>query len=272
VIEDMDYNIGKYLKSTGKYPNTLIIFISDNGSSEPVEMAKFATAESTEQEAKVFLSKFNNTISNLGAPNSLVNYGAWGTSLSVVPLSYFKSTMGEGGTRVPFVIKLPQQGSSLSSTSLTAANQSQPKVISAFVDVTDIAPTLLDYAGVKPPGPTYNGTAVHPIMGKSIRPLLEGKVEKIYADNEPIAMEFANNTAVWMGDWKAQKNVPPISDGKWHLYNYVTDIGENKDVSAQHPDILAKMISYYNKYAKDVGVIVPSGKSAIEQTLDDDTG
>lgn len=39
MIEDMDYNIGKliqYLKSTGKYPNTLIIFASDNGSSEAI--------------------------------------------------------------------------------------------------------------------------------------------------------------------------------------------------------------------------------------------
>jgi arylsulfatase A-like enzyme len=166
------------------------------------------------------------------------------------------------------VIKLPQQISSFSSST----NQTVPKIINTFVDVTDITPTLLDYAGVPPPGPTYHGMAVHPIMGKSLRPLLEGKVVKIHTDNEPIAKEFANNTAVWMGDWKAEKNNPPISDGKWHLYNYVTDIGENKDVSAQHPDILAKMISYYSKFAKDVGVIVPSGRSTIEQTLDDNTG
>jgi arylsulfatase A-like enzyme len=113
---------------------------------------------------------------------------------------------------------------------------------------------------------------VHPIMGKSIKPLLEGRVENIRADNEPISKEFGNNTAVWMGDWKAEKNLPPNSDGKWHLYNYVTDIGENKDLSVQHPDILAKMISYYNKFAKDVGVVPPSGPSAFEQTQDDATG
>jgi len=271
MIEDMDYNIGKliqYLKSIGKYSNTVIIFASDNGSAEPLELDKFATAGATQQEAKDFLNKYNNTLANLGSASSFVNYGAWGTSSSVAPLSYFKSTMGEGGTRVPFVIKLSQQISSFSSST----SQSLPKIINAFVDVTDITPTLLDYAGVQPPGPTYHGMAVHPIMGKSIRPLLEGKVVKIHTDNEPIAKEFANNTAVWMGDWKAEKNNPPISDGKWHLYNYVTDIGENKDVSAQHPDILAKMISYYNKFAMDVGVIVPSGRSTIEQTLDDNTG
>ena len=38
MIEDMDYNIGKliqFLKDTGQYDNTLIMFTSDNGGSEP---------------------------------------------------------------------------------------------------------------------------------------------------------------------------------------------------------------------------------------------
>jgi arylsulfatase A-like enzyme len=285
MIEDMDYNIGKviqYLKSTGKYANTLIMFGSDNGSAEPVEMDKFAASGATPEQLKAFLGKYDNTTANLGSANTFFNYGAWGTAMSVSPLSYFKSTMGEGGVRAPFVIKLPQEAATTTaassshllsaSSSSTTSNQSQPKIIKAFVDVTDITPTILDYPGVQPPRPTYHGMAVHPIMGKSIRPLLEGGVAKIHADNELIAKEFADNTAVYMGNWKAEKNVPPFSDGKWHLYNYVRDIGENNDISAQHPDILSKMLSYYNTYSKDVGVIVPIGKAALLQAADDSTG
>jgi hypothetical protein len=55
---------------------------------------------------------------------------------------------------------------------------------------------------------------------------------------------------------------PPLSDGKWHLYNIRVDIGENTDLASQHPEILQKMISSYDKFTKDVGVIVPSGISA----------
>ena len=40
-----------------------------------------------------------------------------------------------------------------------------------------------------------------------------------------------NNTAVFMGDWKAVKNEPPSSDGKWHLFNITADIGENIDLA-----------------------------------------
>ena len=76
-----------------------------------------------------------------------------------------------------------------------------------------------------------------------------------------------NNTAVWMGDWKAVKNNPPISDGKWHLYNITADIGENNDLASQHPDILKKLMSDYDKFAKDVGVIGPSGNSEAFQTV-----
>lgn len=62
-----------------------------------------------------------------------------------------------------------------------------------------------------------------------------------------------------MGDWKAIRNYQPVGDGKWHLFNYTADIGENKDLSTQHPDMLKKLIADYDKFAKDVGVVIPSG-------------
>lgn len=96
-------------------------------------------------------------------------------------------------------------------------------------------------------------------MGKSIKPLLGGKFSKIYSDNEPVSQEMFNNTAVFMGPWKAEKLFgPPLSDGKWHLYNINTDVGENTDVAREHPEIFHKMLNSYNKFAKDVGIIVPS--------------
>ena len=123
MIEDMDYNIGRviqHLKDTGQYHNTLIVFTSDNGSSEPIEMENLATVGT--DEANKFFSSFNNTPANVGNANSLVNYGAWGTGAAVSPFSYFKTTQGEGGVRPPFVMKLP--GSNVS--------QTEPDIVNAF--------------------------------------------------------------------------------------------------------------------------------------------
>jgi arylsulfatase len=259
MVEDMDTNIGrviKYLKDIGEYDNTLIMFTSDNGSSEPVEMKDLALGHVTSAQAEAFVNKFNNNVSNIGNANSLVNYGAWGAMPSVSPLSYFKSTQGEGGIRSPFVIKLPNAG-----------NQTKTEIVNAFVQVNDMTPTFLEYAGVQPAGSTYKGHPVHAIMGKSIKSLLDGKIQVVHPNDEPIAQEMFNNTVVFMGDWKAVKNGPPASDGKWHLFNITADVGENSDLGSQHPEILAKLVSDYDKFAKDVGVIVPSGQAAAFQKV-----
>ena len=63
-----------------------------------------------------------------------------------------------------------------------------------------------------------------------------------------------------MGDWKATNHPQPIGDGKWQLHNIVNDPGQNHDLASQHPDILQKMISGYETYAKNVGVVVPRGE------------
>ena len=255
MIDNMDYNIGKvidYLKEIGKYDNTLILFTSDNGSSEPVEMKNAATSGATIEQTQQFFNKFNNTITNIGNPDSLVNYGPWGTAPSVSPFSYFKTTQGEGGTRPPFVIKEP--------ISVSSNNTQKENIVDSFVHVNDITPTILEYAKVSQPGPSYNGNEVHPIMGKSIKAVLEGKTDKVYNDDEPVAQEMFNNTAVYLGDWKAVKNTL-LGDKQWKLFNITKDIGENNDLAKEHPEILQNMISDYDKFAKEVGVIIPNSQA-----------
>jgi arylsulfatase len=249
MIDNMDSNIGKvikYLKDIGEYDKTIIIFASDNAGSEPVDMNTFAGQAATKEQTQKFLAGFNNSIPNVGNANSLVNYGAWGSVPSVSPLSYFKLSQGEGGIRSPFIIKLPN-----------SEVKSSPEILRAYVNVRDITPTLLDYTGVEHPS-TFNGREVHPVMGKSLKPLIEGTVDRIYTADEAVSQELFNSTSVFMGDWKALNIITPISDGKWHLFNITSDVGENNDLSMQHPEILQTMIEAYNKYAKDVGVVVPS--------------
>jgi hypothetical protein len=89
-----------------------------------------------------------------------------------------------------------------------------------------------------------------------------GTSDKIYGENDIVADEMFNNTAVYTGGgWKAIKHEPPMGDGKWQLYNIVDDPGENLNVANQHPDILQKLISAYGAYSKDVGVVIPRGQT-----------
>lgn len=260
MIENMDQNIGKLiqvLKKNGQYDNTLIIFTSDNGSSEPKPLLgiKFDTAN--EAGTRDYIKQVNNTLSNIGNVSSIINYAGWGPYSSVTPLSGYKVTEYEGGVRAPFVVKEPV---SMSQTNANSNATSNPKVVKGFTYVTDITPTILEYAGVQHPGSSYNGHEVHPMMGKSLKPLLNGTSDRVYSETDIVVDEMFNNSAVWSGDWKAMRHQPPIGNGEWQLYNLVDDPAEVVNLADKHPDILQRLTSAYDKYATDVGVVIPRGE------------
>ena len=122
--------------------------------------------------------------------------------------------------------------------------------------MTNLTPTILDLAGVSHPS-TYKGHDVHALMGKSIKPLLEGTVDVVHPANETISGEMFNTTTVRMGEWKGIHQASDKS-GVWHLYNLATDLGENTDVAGQNPDIMKNLIAAYDKFAQDVGVVIPT--------------
>jgi len=71
-----------------------------------------------------------------------------------------------------------------------------------------------------------------------------------------------------MGNWEAMHmpgntsmSIYPNGTDVWSLYSLGSDPGEQKNVAAQHPDILKKMVAAYAVYAKNVGVVIPRGQA-----------
>jgi arylsulfatase len=197
----------------------------------------------------------------LGNYTTNVNYGAWGSTVSIAPLSGFKASVYEGGVRVPFIIKEPASATAEAAPTAAAANTtSSSSPIKSFMFLTDLTPTFLDYANVPQSGPTYEGREVHPIMGKSIRPILNGSTEVIHGPDDPTGVEMFNNTAVFNDPWVALYD---HAHGQgWELYNLETDPGQNSNVADQNPELLQQMTADYNKYAEKVGVVIPTGEKA----------
>jgi hypothetical protein len=66
--------------------------------------------------------------------------------------------------------------------------------------------------------------------------------------------------ALFKGNLKLVKNLPPVGDGLWHLYDLGTDPGETQDLQVQMPDAYRNMQSDYDAYAKAHGVLpIPDG-------------
>src|SRR3546814_6692532 len=84
--------------------------------------------------------------------------------------------------------------------------------------------------------------------------MLEGAADGVHGD-APLGYELAGNAALFRGDFKLVRNLPPIGDGGWRLYDIRTDPGETRDLSTAMPDRFAAMQADYRSFAPENGVL-----------------
>ena len=252
MLEAMDFHIGRFiahLKETGAYDNTIFLVMSDNGPEPnlPTDTPGFSQW--------LWWTGYSRDIDTLGEKGTYAFIGPEFASAAASPGAFFKLYAGEGGIRVPFIVAgagIPAEG-----------------LVADFSFVTDVAPTILDLASVSPVE-EFGGKPVKPMMGRSLRPLLMGETDTHYADTEPVGMEAAGNVALFRGDFKLVRNMPPLGDGTWSLYNINLDPGETRDLSPERPGLLMDMRTDYEDYAASVGALeVPAGYRQMQQIADD---
>ena len=129
------------------------------------------------------------------------------------------------------------------------------KQAEAFSYVWDIMPTILDFAGIEHPE-KYKGREVVRMRGKSLKGVLTGSTKEVYDKDEFIGGEMQNGKWMRQGDFKAVSVAPPYGTGTWHLYNLADDPGETHDLAKERPEILKKLQAAWDRYAKDVGVVL----------------
>ena len=131
----------------------------------------------------------------------------------------------EGGIRIPFIVRWP-------------GKVKAGKVNDHQLAFYDLMPTFCDLAGVKNYVKKYKNKKkeVDYFDGISFAPTLLGKEGQ--QQHEFLYWEFheTDQIGVRMGDWKlvVKKGVPL-------LYNLSTDIHEDHDIAAEHPEIVKQM-------------------------------
>ena len=124
------------------------------------------------------------------------------------------------------------------------------------VSIRDIAPTLLEFAGVPWQGAGYGGDAsIEPIAGRSLLPLLRGQERAL--PQRVNGVELMGKYAIRVGSWKLVHMPPPHGNGDWQLYDLATDLSESHDLAAARPDKVAELRSQWESYARDNHVILP---------------
>ncbi len=238
-----DAQVGRlvdFVDQLGELDNTVVIVMSDNGASaEGGPQGSFNeqyffnfVPESLEENLR--------RIDDLGTPRANNHY-PWGWAWAGnTPLKRFKRDTHEGGVCDPFILHWPARLGHPGGTR------------HQYVHAIDIAPTLLDLAGIGAPA-EINGVPQTPFDGASIAPTLAG-------DDAPEVRttqyyEMLGSRAIYHDGWKAVVFHPPaglvydgsdagrrsFDDDVWELYHVAADFSECHDVAAQFPERLAEL-------------------------------
>jgi len=155
----------------------------------------------------VFFTSDNGPTFNGGTDSEFFN--------SAGPLRGLKTQLYEGGIRVPLIVRWPGHIEPDSKTDL----------LSAF---WDFLPTFAELARSDVPAE---------VDGLSMVPTLSGELPR-QQEHEYLYWEFQGRQAVRMGPWKAYRSSP---DSPIELYDLASDIGEQRDVAIEHPDVVARV-------------------------------
>jgi len=248
MVERIDWNVGRlvdHLQARGQLDDTVILFLSDNGA----EGAFMEAIPVFGPHLMAFIAEhYDNRLANIGRPNSYVWYGPRWAQAATAPSRLYKTHTSEGGIRV--VAFLTGQGFERQGLGR------QGQISHAFATAMDIAPTLLDLAGVAHPAPHWRGRAVEPMRGRSLVPYLSGQAEQTHTDAVATGWELFGRCAIRRGDWKALLAPPPDGPGEWQLYDLAADPGEINDLALAEPERLAGLVRDWNAYVAETGVLI----------------
>ncbi len=249
MAETMDFHVGRLiadLKRKGEFDNTVFVFLSDNGP-EPTDPNSVIALRLW------LLANYSQALERMGGKGAYASIGPGWASAAAAPLRDYKFFAGEGGLRTPLIIA-------------GVPGMAHNAIAPALTHVTDIAPTLLELAGVAPQQGRYQGRAVEPMRGASLLPLLQGKAERVHGPEQPIGYELSGNAALFKGDYKLMKNLAPAGDGRWHLYDIASDPGEVHDLQQAQPVLFQALQGDYAAYARSNGVLpMPAGYNYLTQ-------
>jgi arylsulfatase A-like enzyme/lysophospholipase L1-like esterase len=176
------------------------------------------------------------------------NGGTAGVKLYNAGMRGGKTSLHEGGSRVPLFVRWPAAGW-------------QPHLVDTIVAHVDLYPTLLDLCGVAPPaGPL--------IDGRSLRPLLEEGDAAAWPERTLFIHNPINETNKYPGAVRTPRHrlvreIPGARGGSnakaddagatpWQLYDMEADPGERHDIAAEQPAVVAELAARYDAWFADI--------------------
>lgn len=229
MVERMDRGIAEIidaLKESGRYENTLIMFLSDNGAASEWGTYGIGWPRMTHHGART------------GDPQSYASIGVAWAHVSNAPFRYWKLYNHEGGAATPFIAHWP------------AGMEARGEWRNQVGHIIDVMPTLMEISGSTYPR-HYAGHDIKPYEGISLvpsfrdEPLVRGK---------PLFFEHMGRRAVRDGKWKLV-TAEAGADGEWKLFDMHADRTETINLAAEHPEQVEQMAAAWQQWAERANVL-----------------
>lgn len=223
-IDSIDQNMGKlirHLESIGELDNTVIFFLSDNGSCH--EGGKLG---------KIKMDWPKNP--PLETTDGIRLGMAWANA-SNTPFRLYKHFVHEGGACTPMIAFWPAG----------IAPEKHGSFVRRFAYLPDFMATCIDLSGAKYPD------GIPACEGKSFLSILQGSDAPIHT--EPIYWEHEGNASMRSGKWKLVREYKK----PWELYDISVDRTEMHNLAATEPSKIQEMTSRWEAWATKNGVAYP---------------
>lgn len=251
MIDCMDQGIGRIiaqLKQDGRFDNTLIFFLQDNGGCAE-QMGRTANAADSPKPLNPFgpddlqpqiwppmqtrdgrwVRQGPDVIP--GPADTYVAYGRGWANVSNTPFREYKHWVHEGGISTPLIVHWPAG----------IPKRRDGKLERQPGHLIDLMATCVDVGGANYPS-EFAGETIKPMPGTSLLPALNGKSLN---RKQPIFWEHEGNRAIRDGKWKlvAKEN------HSWELYDMSNDRSELHDLSATNPKKAAELAAKWDAWA-----------------------
>jgi len=243
-IDRMDQGVGRVvdeLRRQGRFENTVVVFLSDNGGCAeemPLETAKefvttYVSFDAETRDGRE-VRPGNDPSIVPGGEDTYATYGRAWANLSNAPFREYKHWIHEGGISTPLIVSWPERIDA--GVLRTQAHQ-----------LPDVMATVLEAAGADYPR-TFPERNPLPLEGVS---MLGTLIDDDTDAERLLYWEHEGNCGVRRGEFKLVKKHAQ----QWELYDMLRDRTELNDIAAANPALVAELSGAYAAWAQRCGVI-----------------